>query len=292
MKRGYTIAAALILMFIGIMGCHKNPVVTVPEAPEGAINAVFSVSPEKKVYFSKGNLQYCATTDVWCFAEHQYDTIGKANLNKSPDYEGWIDLFAWGTSGYDHGAVCYQPWSMDENGANYWAYGDSYCNLYDKTGQADWGCNAISNGGNCENYGWRTLTVDEWIFLFHRPTPSGICWAWVKVFGVVGIALLPDQWDASSYSFPLNDPNGLYISVIPDEDWTNILEPAGVVFLPQAGYIGYGLTFGNRGQYWSSSVDEHYDLAYSVYMFSPDFSFGDLIEKNKGCSVRLVYPAE
>ena len=45
---------------------------------QGALNGVFSVSPTKKVVFSKGNLQYRASTNTWRFAEHQYDIIGEA----------------------------------------------------------------------------------------------------------------------------------------------------------------------------------------------------------------------
>lgn len=59
-----------------------------------------------KVSFSKGNLQYQASTNTWSFAENQYDIIGYGNENISSDYDGWIDMFGWGTSGYDHGSEC------------------------------------------------------------------------------------------------------------------------------------------------------------------------------------------
>ncbi|MBR7035054.1 MAG: hypothetical protein IKI25_04755, partial [Bacteroidales bacterium] len=69
----------------------------------GAIKAAFSVSADKKVYFSQGNLQYQASTGTWRFAEHQYDIIGDGddNANISSTNSGWIDLFGWGTSGYN-----------------------------------------------------------------------------------------------------------------------------------------------------------------------------------------------
>ena len=57
----------------------------------GAIKAAFSVSADKKVYFSKGNLQYQASTGTWRFAENQYDIIGEDNANISSTYSGWID---------------------------------------------------------------------------------------------------------------------------------------------------------------------------------------------------------
>lgn len=82
----------------------------------------FSVAPGRQVFFSPGNLQYnaaagthqCAegTTQpgTWRFAEHQWDYIGSDNTNISASYNGWIDLFGWGTSGWNSGANAYQPY--------------------------------------------------------------------------------------------------------------------------------------------------------------------------------------
>ncbi|MBQ3677498.1 MAG: hypothetical protein II926_09075, partial [Bacteroidales bacterium] len=68
---------------------------------EGVLtNGVFTVAKGKQVYFSQANLQYNASSNVWRFAEHQYDIIGEDNSNISKSYNGWIDLFGWGTSGY------------------------------------------------------------------------------------------------------------------------------------------------------------------------------------------------
>ena len=100
-----------------------------PTHPTGSINGLFSVSATQQVYFSKGNLQYRASTNTWRFAEHQYDCCGSNNQSVSSTYSGWIDLFGWGTSGYNHGAVCYQPWSGGVNANNYFAYGSATCNL-------------------------------------------------------------------------------------------------------------------------------------------------------------------
>lgn len=83
---------------------------------EGACSGKFSVAKDRQVAFSKGNLQYRASTDTWRFAENQYDYIGNGNANKSATYDGWIDLFGWGTSGFDNtandpAAINYQPWA-------------------------------------------------------------------------------------------------------------------------------------------------------------------------------------
>ena len=66
-----------------------------PEQPESTF--VFSVSATKAVTFSPGNLQYHPANDEWRFAPSQLDYIGDDNANISETYNGWIDLFGWGT---------------------------------------------------------------------------------------------------------------------------------------------------------------------------------------------------
>ena len=127
-----------------------------PNLPEGITQGLFSVSENLRVHFSQGNLQYQASTRTWRFAESQLDYIGEGNANIGETYDGWIDLFGWGASGYNHGANAYQPWSTSGLYSDYYAYGNGCNNLFDQTGQADWGYNAISNGGNQTGI-WRTL---------------------------------------------------------------------------------------------------------------------------------------
>ena len=76
---------------------------------EGCLTGLFSVGNGKTVRFSQGNLQYQASTDTWRFAEHQYDCIGSTNTNVSLFYQGWVDLFGFGTSGYND----VKPWLID-----------------------------------------------------------------------------------------------------------------------------------------------------------------------------------
>ena len=126
----------IVLSFIStllLVGCTKE-LVTEPY-PEGKINGVFSVGNDKKVFFSKGNLQYQASTDTWRFAESQFDVVGLDNKQISDSDTCWIDLFGWATSGFPHGSVCYQPWSSSGNAREYHAYELlDKCNLFDKTG--------------------------------------------------------------------------------------------------------------------------------------------------------------
>lgn len=294
---------------------RKNDTPTPPgNVPEGAINGLFTINENgDKVYFSQGNLQYQASTNTWRFAEHQWDYVGTQtpdyngyfggtvngsdNDGISQNYYGWIDLFSWGTSGYDHGSNCYQPWSTSFQLNDYHVYGGDTYNLFDQTGQADWGYNAISNGGNTENNGWRTLTGDEWNYLFNaRNTLIGVRYAMATVNGVSGVVLLPDDWAASI--FVLNDTNGGSYSnnIISDSDWTNILEVNGAVFFPAAGHRNqtssnwFVSAIGKYGYYWSSSCNEN-NNACSMKIFENFLSFECGSPRSFGFSVRLVQDA-
>ena len=277
--------------------------------PTGAINGLFTINANgDQVYFSQGNLQYQASTNTWRFAENQWNfvggvdyqgnsfgnVIGSSNNLISSSYSGWIDLFGWGTSGYNHGANCYQPWSTILNFSDYWVYGQSNYNLYDGNGQADWGYNAISNGGNTTNQ-WRTLTQPEWTYVFDtRSTTSGIRYTKANVNNVNGIILLPDYWNAST--FTLNSINDAYANfssnTITSEVWANMLEANGAVFLPAAGIRNGTSVYdvGSYGYYWSASCyDSYYAylmLFYDWYLYTDDY-----YRRQEGRSVRLVQDA-
>ena len=262
---------------------------TAPTAPTGAINGLFSVSATQQVYFSQGNLQYKASTNTWQFAKHQWDYVGEDNSNISQTYSGWIDLFGWGTSGYNHGAVCYQPWSTSTTSRDYYAYGSYTYNLYDQTGQADWGYNAISNGGNT-THTWRTLTHEEWVYVFNtRNTSSGIRYAKAKVNNINGVILLPDDWNSSYYSLSSVNMSGASFTTntISSSQWST-LEQHGAVFLPATGYRGGTSVYnvGSNGNYWSASYSTN-NSAWRV-----DFDDSDLRtvydSRSYGRSVRLV----
>ena len=273
---------------------YNEPEPPTPSAPEGAINGLFTINENgDQVYFSKGNLQYQASTNTWRFAEYQWDCVREGNENISPTYNGWIDLFNWGTSGYDHGANCYQPWSTSREPSDYYAYGIETCNLFDESGKADWGYNSISNGGNNENL-WRTLNISEWgCLLFERMTMSEIRFAKARVNGVDGLIILPDSWEASNYT--LNSTNAVEANfnqnVIEYDQWMNILQEMGAVFLPIAGNrIGTSFVYGDSGDYWSSTRKLDHDFAWDVRIKNDllDYSDGN---GHIGQSVRLVQDA-
>ena len=263
----------------------------------GAYRGLFTINGSgDKVFFSQGNLQYfgSANTPYWKFAECQWDCLGdngQGSVSQTLDR----DLFGWGTSGYNHGAVCYQPWSTNCDSENYRAYGHRYCNLYDQTGQADWGYNAISNGGNQIGL-WRTLTLEEWNYLIDtRSTKSGIRYVKGKINDICGIILLPDSWMENCY--PLNAANN------PDVDFDknrmsfaqwNVLEQHGAIFLPATGYRDGTSVSSSNGfaYYWLSTCDEPFDSAYFIVISSGYFGSGRASGRSTGSFVRLVRDVE
>lgn len=266
------------------------------EAPVGAIDGLFTINDEGgKAYFSMGNLQYDKTTNVWSFMEHQYDMAETLGQDVGADYanQNIVSLFGWSTSGYDHGAHCYQPWSTSTTYNDYYPYGNDQFDLNVQTGQADWGYNAISNGGNAENQ-WRTLTSEEWSYVFNtRATSSGIRFVKARVNGVNGAILLPDDWSGSYYS--LNYPNTTNVyyecNIIELEQWA-VIEQHGAVFLPAAGYRLGTEVFNTRstGHYWSSSryIDTR---AYCIGIYDSGLYPQAIDFIYNGFSVRLVQVA-
>ena len=266
------------------------------EPPTACIDGLFSVGADKQVWFSQGNLVYNASNRIWGFAEMQYHYVGSDNAYIAEGYDGWIDLFGWGTSGYDHGAVCYQPWSTDMDFAMYYAYGSMDYHLCDQTGQADWGYGVATGNGDELTHPWRTLTIEEWEYLLHeRATTSGVRFVKAQVNGVNGVLLLPDDWSASVYALNnMNQEQASFASNVVSKDSFDLyLEPNGAVFLPTAGRRN-GTEVGevsSAGYYWSATASgPRYS---SVVMFDSDFLDVDVtLSRSKGLSVRLVRDEE
>ena len=262
------------------------------EIPMGCLKGLFSVAEDKQVWFSQGNLMYKPSVGMWGFANHQCSFVGYDNANISADYDEWIDLFGWGTSGYNHGTVCYQPWSTDSNDTLYYAYGSMEYNLYDQTGQADWGYGVVMEEGDMETHPWRTLSFEEWDYLFHgRSTVSGIRYAKAQVEGVNGVLLLPDDWSTSIYNLNnINQDGASFVSnSISQVVFESELEIEGVVFLPAAGWrTAFNVKeVGSKGFYWTASA--YGKKRSSALYFESDFLNTDVTKnRSHGISVRLV----
>lgn len=219
-------------------------------------DGLFTVGPKKKVFFSKGNLQYQPSTKTWRFAESQLECLEVDCDDESLEQDGWMDQFGWGT-GND------PLFSSEDFGA------------YKKF--VDWGKNSI--GGDKANT-WRTLRIDEWYhLLYERQTKSGIRFAKAIVDDVEGVILLPDGWNGS-FEFNEADDKGADFgeNEISADEWES-LEKEGAVFLPVIDGVG---------EYWSSSnVSE-----FSWCLVISDDMYEEDLEPFIPASVRLVRDAK
>lgn len=282
---------------------HIEGVIKQPENKEepsvlvidnGALPGKFSVSSSKQVQFSQGNLQYQASTNTWRFAEHQYDIIAENNTYINDSYNGWVDLFGWGTGN--------NPTNVSINSDDYSTF-------------LDWGINKISNGGNISN-AWTTLTDSEWQYLFYERTNADKLFGFGMVDDIKGIIILPDDcpntngiifaptplaWDGRSYGSTISaywDGNSYQPITITDnfdrnvytiDEWSKF-EVAGAVFLPMGGYRTgnlYNYLDGNEGFYWSAKpkdIKNAYCLSFHSSYLRPKAS----TSRYFGSSVRLV----
>ena len=214
--------------------------------PKGALPGEFSVSPTKKVHFSKGNLYAKKTGEssddgpdikpdtkagdsgwTWGFYDNQYDynslSKGLTKRRATAD-DNEIDLFSWG----------YGPWSTNPITKEcLTGYGD-----YETFKPSeDWG-SQIGDGTT-----WRTLTIAEWEYLFNyddtgmsgvdyrNDTRAGLYARDVTVMGQAGCLILyPDGYDKAKVV-----SNGDTSTYNNETAWTNA-QNSGVVCLPSAGY--------------------------------------------------------
>jgi hypothetical protein len=248
----------------------------------------FTVGEGKKVRFSTGNLQYQASTGTWRFAEHQWDFIGDNasgidgnNASIDQNYSGWIDLFGYGTSGVAHNDNTYYPYTKT-------TVSNDYASITINNTNHDWGVNPIINGGNQPNK-WRTLTKDEFSYLFNNRTNynnlhKDVC----KVHEVDGIIILPDNFPYSQYS-------NLNWGDLSDDEW-NAIAARGAIFMPITGkrngvnieglYDNENST--KQGYYWTSQFYSNNNSNY--FYFKPsrsDRGYGTAYNYY-GMAVRLV----
>lgn len=277
--------------------------VTVPDVPFPNLGSgEFSVagtgigttnySSTKKVRFALGNLQYQASTGTWRFAENQWGHLGTANSNIGEQYNGWIDLFGYGTSGY-----AYMPWqaTSGNNAYNLYAQGNITHTNH------DWGVNPISNGGN-QPEKWRTLTQAELYHLFNerggRVRVGGLLPNYVRVaeqlhhtgvsvHGVSGMIVLPDNFPWNTAPYNGDD----YWDNITTDKWTD-LESQGAVFFPITGRrTGTGVSGSNTdGYYWTSTCNTGYNerTPYALYFGSSGETTDQSWNNYYGHAVRLA----
>ena len=212
-----------------------------------------------KVTFSPGNLQYNGS--AWSFHANQWDVLA-----------GWsstgCDRFYWEKSGN---------------------YGSEENYTGDASATVDWGDNLSG--------GWRTLSSDEWAYLFSSifdGRPDGVNkYGHGRVNGVYGMILLPDNWTLpDGLSFTPGNDSWIHNSYDTGE-WFQ-MECAGAVFLPAAGArqefssVVKIIENGSAGLYWSSTKYND-SQAYNVYFRENNpIHAGNLTNRLTANSVRLV----
>lgn len=288
--------AALVCMVFP--GCEREEFTH--EGSDEGPQHLFSIAEGQQVLFSPGNLQYStagnhATAEgtangTFRFAEHQYDYLGQANALVSDTNSGWIDLLTWGSSGW-HVSPC------SEKDGDYDI--ESLCG---SEAYADWGVyNAI---GDDAPGTWRTLTCNEWDYLVNRRAASTVDgtdsarYAEATVCGVKGLILFPDRFERpesldsimgiNRNSFAIHFADNIYSA----EQWA-LMEKAGAVFLPAAGFRGgtWLSTIGEGGSYWASTCNANrqaYALLFidGVVNASAECTYDK--DRGYGRSVRLV----
>lgn len=256
---------------------------------DGALPGVFTLEDGRKICFSKGNLQFHCKNYEFRFAENQYDVIGEANKNIAPNYDGWIDLFGWGTSGY----MGCQPTETSKKYSEYGpASGDIAGTKY------DWGVyNPITNGGNKEGL-WRTPTAEEMRYLLNNRPHADKLKISCKIFGKRGFILIPsiDFWE-KRLCFPIDTTT---TNEFDEEQWRT-LEEMGCVFFCTC-EIGRRFGDGRTMQAWEGGWYGVYSTAsrnttYRCYVYNADFE-GSTYGKSGlrgleiGNSVRLIKDIE
>jgi len=268
---------------------------------------VFSVGEKQKVTFSPGNLQYnaalgshqCAdgTTQqgTWRFAKNQWDVVGMGygqtgsnycyiggtvpnsdNSQISSDYDGWTDLFGFGTSGWNSGANAYQPYSTSKEESDYYPGGKYLNGLTGEYAYADWG--VYNQIGNDTPGTWRTLTKDEWDYLVNTRSDASDKYGAAQVNGMTGVVFLPDEWtlpDNCGFTPGMpkttnwsNWKNIAETNIYSDSQW-QAMEANGAVFMPCSGdRSGTDLSrIGASGYYWTTTIDTE-KAAYSLRFLS------------------------
>ena len=302
-------------------------------------SGAISIGSNSYVVFSRGNVQYAnlaagtegtnnyRPAETWRFAKHQYDFVGgldddnthqsnvvkdetgssatmsnNENVGKT-DYEGWIDMFGWGTGNAPTQTTTTNTWYTVTNGYH------------------EWGANSIVNSGKPGNTEWwTTLTHTEWNNVIGRDNEAKVGLATItgSAYGntvgytnatdVPGLVILPDNF-TNPYSWkPVSEGTLSNKAEYSDNtytlaQWTE-MEKAGAVFLPAAGWRNdtdgkwrATITTGKRdlehGCYQSSSKST--SAAVWQLRFGTDYETSDRINDNyamapdNGHSVRLVH---
>ena len=259
-------------------------IVTVDDIPAGALTGKFSVSEDKQVYFSQGNLwlgdwiyDRRMNTDYY-FEDNQW---GHQPLHDSTWVTSHKNHFFW--SKFQEITL----WELFPDPELYAATEDViFTNETETTPRQDFG--VIINGKRRVGL-WRTLSYEEWKYLLEeRPMTYGKprytnWWGGVKIDDPIfhGVFIYPDDYNGDEIS-----PRRY--------SWKEIND-AGIAFLPVAGLRERtkitkmpGSPY-SIGWYWSSSSNSKDERkACSIYFDGMVLKYSDDTYRGTGISVRLV----
>lgn len=269
----------------------------------GLLNGQFTINDGgDKVRFSQGNLRYLSVDNghngsgTWSFAPHQYTIIGNDENNAhpaAPTAGNSMDLFCWGATGIPNMGDLTNPTPLPDADPDDHPYPPYYYTENNNlSGLYEWGNVTISNTSLTN---WRTLTKEEWEYLFSDNAKYGPA----TVAGCAGVILLPDSFsdpkkNGGSGAFKnASEATEYSHNVYSAENW-KAMEYAGAVFLPAAGtnFGGTPSYVGDWGTYWSSTYSGDND-AYHLVFFRNVVDVNDgltdnTINRNTRMSVRLV----
>ncbi len=272
--------------------------VPLPSKPIG----LFSVSEERYVSFSQGNLQYIHSQDRWHFADNQWEIIGDRNI-RDGQLGDTIDLFGWSAKDSQH------PFGVSTSNIRSEYQGDFL----------DWGTNTI-DGDACDQ--WRTMTAEEWHYLLHKRANAAKLFALATVNEIPGLILLPDDWQCpENVQFTPSTQRGMYLvqnkqtnyryldyytnntagayhyndNIYTAEQWDELAN-AGAVFIPSAGWREKNVFKEYEtvpmtqycGIYWTSTVlNSNSPVFFRPCDFEITLCYNNAVYR--GRSVRLVH---
>ena len=231
------------------------------------LSGVFTVGEGKTVQFTKGNL-WADGSNALHFEDGQWNGVPSGS---SKD-ESHIFHFTW--SDNVTSAV------GNDNSGTY-----LFCNeSHKQTVDTQAGCYALSK--------------DEWSHLFNGRTNATDKYGYATVNNVNGIIILPDTFNDPYAGIKVFTPSSTTewaANEYSEAGWI-AMEAAGAAFLPAAGHregpniIINESSYGNVGNYWSSSSISNEKYPYLVSFFNSRVSTEGYKDHNLkcGCSLRLV----
>jgi len=271
----------------------QNNIVNMPNLQPSI--GLFSVSDNKQVRFSPGNMYYTSSTGTYSFEAHQYDYRIKSEQNDLAVINGTSCTTPTGTVGSffwsNTASVAYAIRYSDGSAATTDVF---FTNATATTPNPAFTCDGATGV-------WRTLSGGadgEWKFLMEQRTDANKKYGSATVAGIKGIIILPDVFtdpmknNGSNAFVPISNKTGWDANVYTTGGNWEAMEAAGAVFLPAAGY--FSSTYQNAynqitGPYWSSNcsgTDKGFYLNSAESGCSPG-----ALDRHNSVPVRLVKDA-